>query len=137
MGGVFVGKIFKRVMFLTILVVFFHFGGFLADKALWLEDLGNWYLEDKNPVSESQILDALLITLQQAFHNATKIDQGKLYLKFYLPKLQEAVWDVFAVFGSSEIESVESELQSLIDGKAGHNIRFYFFELLEKFFSCN
>lgn len=107
MGGVFMKAIFKRLVFLTVLVCCFYTGALLADKEILHDELIRLHVvansdsvEDQN--IKLQVRDAVIGSLQQAMADATDMDQAREYIQEHLPQIQAAANAVLKELGSDD-----------------------------------
>ena len=107
MDGVFMKKIWKRMVFLTVAVVCFYTGGLLADQRTLQQELIRIHVvaasdscEDQN--MKLQVRDAVLESLQQALSDATDVDQAKAYIQAHLPQIEARANAILRELGAGD-----------------------------------
>lgn len=111
MDGVFMKKIIKRLVFLTVLVSCFYTGALLADKEKLHDEVIRLHVVGASNSMEDQTIklqvrDAIIVSLQQALEDATDIEQAKSYILDHLPQIEAAANAVLQELGSEDIAVV-------------------------------
>lgn len=104
-------KIFKRLVFLAVLVSCFYTGALLADKEKLHDELIRLHVVGASDSMEDQTIkfqvrDAIIVSLQQALEDATDIEQAKSYIQEHLPQIEAAANAVLQELGSEDIAVV-------------------------------
>ena len=132
MGGVFMKKIMKRMLFLSVVVCSFYAGCLLS---------GDQAYEGRQQTA--QICDTVIRSFQQALTDAADLKQAKIYLAEYLPQIKSFVTQTLSNVGVGEGRegkdgllceaiSLEDYFINTISENGKYKIRFYFLNLLEK-----
>jgi stage II sporulation protein R len=111
MDGVFMKRIFKRLLFLSVLVCCFYTGALLADKEMLHDELIRLHVVAASDSAEDQAIklkvrDAVIASLQQAMSDATDVNQAKEYIQDHLPQIEAAANAVLKELGSKDLATV-------------------------------
>ena len=107
MGGVFMKKICKRLVFLAVFVCCFYTGGLLADKQTLQEELIRLHVVGASDSAEDQavklqVRDAVIASLEQALADATDMAQAKAYIQDHLPQIEAAANEALRELGVTD-----------------------------------
>lgn len=107
MDGVFMKKILRRLVFLTVIVCFFYTGALLADKDKLHDELIRLHVvaasdSEEDQAIKLQVRDAVIGSLQQAMSDATDMGQAKSYILDHLPQIEAAANAVLQEIGSED-----------------------------------
>lgn len=107
MDGVFMKKILRRLVFLTVIVCFFYTGALLADKDKLHDELIRLHVvaasdSEEDQAIKLQVRDAVIGSLQQAMSDATDMGQAKSYILDHLPQIEAAANAVLQELGSED-----------------------------------
>ena len=111
MDGVFMKIMFKRLVFLAVLVCCFYTGALLADKEKLHDELIRLHVVAASDSVEDQAIklqvrDAVIGSLQQAMADATDIAQAKEYIQDHFPQIEAAANAVLKELGSEDLATV-------------------------------
>ena len=107
MDGVFMKKILRRLVFLTVIVCCFYTGALLADKDKLHDELIRLHVvaasdSEEDQAIKLQVRDAVIGSLQQAMSDATDMGQAKSYILDHLPQIEAAANAVLQELGSED-----------------------------------
>ena len=105
MGGVFMKKLFKRTVFLAVLVALVWCGMVLADRQMLHEGLIRLHIVADSDDADAQSLklrvrDAVLASLHEGLAGMTDTEQAMEYLQECLPQIEQLANQVLQAAGS-------------------------------------
>ena len=107
MGGVFMRKLWKRVVFVAVVVAMFWTGTLLADRQRLNQELIRLHVVANSDAAEDQqiklrVRDAIVESLRQGMVEVLDVEQAKDYLRQQLPQLETLANRVLREAGFSE-----------------------------------
>lgn len=107
LGGDFLKKHIKRIVFLGVMAAAVWFGGILADSQALTEDILRLHVVANSDSQEDQavklrVRDAVLATLEEGLADLQDADQAVEYVKTMVPKLTQVANQVLEQAGFSE-----------------------------------
>lgn len=98
MGGIFMRKVCKRVLFCAVTALVVWTGMLIADRETLNQELIRFHVVAKSDSSEDQavklqVRDAVLNAIREDLHALTDVNAAKDYLQEQLPKLQRIAND--------------------------------------------
>ena len=117
MGGVFMRKLWKRVVFVAVVVAMFWTGTLIADRQRLNQELIRLHVVANSDAAEDQqiklrVRDAIVESLRQGMTEVLDVEQAKAYLRQQLPQLEELANRVLREAGFSETAVVSLNTES-------------------------
>lgn len=107
MGGVFMRKLWKRVVFVAVVVAMFWTGTLIADRQRLNQELIRLHVVANSDAAEDQqiklrVRDAIVESLRLGMEEVLDVEEAKAYLRQQLPQLEALANRVLREAGFSE-----------------------------------